>query len=87
MSLLDKLSTSPLGLEGRTPSKFSNNPTKKHELNGPDLATSNLDLNGTTPVKYAGTSLYQKDLAFSQLDLDGKTPTRYKNPETGTTYP
>lgn len=87
MSLLDKLSTTPLGLEGRTPGKFSDNPTKKQELNGPGLTTSQLDLDGKTPAKYQGASQYQRDLALSKLDLDGKTPKRYQNPETGTTYP
>jgi hypothetical protein len=35
------------------------------------------DLDGKTPVKYDGTSNYQKGLATSQLDLDGKTPLQY----------
>ena len=35
------------------------------------------DLDGKTPIKYDGTSQYQKDLAISQLDLDGKTPIKY----------
>ena len=35
------------------------------------------DLDGKTPIKYDGTSQYEKVLASSQLDLDGKTPIKY----------
>ena len=77
MSLLNKLVTGLLGLGGKTPSKFSNSPTKKHELGGPDLTTSQLDLNGKTPPKYPGASKYERDLEVSRLDLNGKTPGKY----------
>jgi hypothetical protein len=39
MSLLTKLKSSVFGLRGKTPSKFSDNPVRLHELGGVDLKT------------------------------------------------
>ena len=62
MGLLDKLTTSHLGLKGETPSQFalSADQSKLHNtysLDGdPNIpnkpSPSNLDLNGQTPPKY-----------------------------------
>ena len=52
MSLLTKLKSSIFGFGGKTPSKFSDNPVRLHELGEVDLKTSQLDLDGKTPKKY-----------------------------------
>lgn len=79
MALIDKLPSSNLGLKGANPPKFSDNPTKLHELGGPDLRTSQLDLDGLPQSKYSANvkSLHDLngiDLRTSQLDLNGQTP-------------
>lgn len=77
MDLLTRLSTSGLGLRGKTPSSFVKNPKKNHELGGPDLLTSQLDFNGVQPGKYNRVSKYQIGLRTSLLDLDGKDQPKY----------
>lgn len=77
MDLLTRLSTSGLGLRGKTPASFSKNPKKNHEFGGPGLATSKLDLNGVQPGTYNKISKYQLGLQRSLLDLDGKDQPKY----------
>lgn len=77
MDLLTRLSTSGLGLRGKTPSSFLKNPKKNQELGGPGLATSQLDFNGAQPGTYNRLSKYQLGLQRSLLDLDGKDQPKY----------
>lgn len=88
MQLLDRLNTTLLGTQGKTPVGYANNPKKVHEFQGPDLAASRLDLNGVSPVSYTpqGPNTLINSLPQSTLDLK-KTPVKYQNPETGTTFP
>jgi hypothetical protein len=79
MALLDKLTTAGsvlTDLDGKTPKAYGVKGISNYEK---DLATSQLDLGGKSPLKYDGVSNYEKVLATSQLDLDGKTPVKYSD--------
>jgi hypothetical protein len=77
MDLLTRLSTSGLGLRGKTPSSFVKNPKKNHEFGGPGLLASQLDINGVQPGMYDRVPKYQVGLRTSLLDLDGKDQPKY----------
>jgi hypothetical protein len=80
MGLLNQLENMKLGLKGANPDKYSTNLKKQHELDGPDLIKSQLDLNGKDIPEYKPKDLHLPGgpgLIKSQLDLDGKGQIRY----------
>ena len=74
MTILDKITTTALGLLGKSPQKYN----QVSKLDNPTSATSRLDRDGKSPQKYDQVSkLDNPTPATSQLDRDAKTPKKY----------
>ena len=74
MAILDKISTSVLGLLGKSPQKYN----QVSRLDNPSPITSRLDRDGKQPQIYNRVSkLDNTTPVTSQLDRDAKTPQKY----------
>lgn len=74
MALLDKITSTALGLLGKTPQKYN----QVSKLDNPSPATSQLDRDGKQPQIYNRVSkLDNPTPKTSQLDRDAKTPQKY----------
>ena len=74
MALLDKITSSALGLLGKSPQKYS----QVSKLDNPSPVISQLDRDGKQPQIYNRVSrLDNPTPVTSQLDRDAKTPQKY----------
>lgn len=74
MTILDKITSTALGLLGKSPQKYN----QVSKLDNPTPATSQLDRDGKQPKIYNRVSKLDKPTPVtSQLDRDAKTPKKY----------